>query len=64
MIGDNLLKVMILVTKYFSNFVIEKFQCGAKKCGSHLFSPLDISVMKYLIKKCVGTKVFRHQIFS
>ena len=64
MIGGNLIKVVILVTKYFQTLPLKKFIVEQKGVGHIFFLPLGISVMKHLIKKCVGTKVFRHQIFS
>ena len=59
MIGGNLIKVVILVTKYFSNFVIEKIHCGAKRCGLHLFSP-----PWYLSNEAFNQKMRRNKSFS
>ena len=59
MTEGNLIKVVISLTKYLSNFAIGKVRCGAKRCGSHLFSPPP-----YLSNEAFNQKMCRNKSFS
>ena len=59
MIGAILIKVVTLVTKYFLNFTINKVHGGAKREGSHLFSP---SI--YLSNEAFNQKMYKNKSFS